>query len=350
MPHPREKLYFPLDNVKIFPLGCEVLTSPILISTGYVMIEVENLTKYYGTVRGIENVSFTVKRGEVVGFLGPNGSGKTTTMRILTCFFPQTEGTARVAGYDVLKSPLEVRKRIGYVPETVPLYPDMKVTTYLRFVAEAKRMSRPDARRKIPEVMDRCGITEVSSRLVGNLSKGYRQRVGLAQALLNDPEVLILDEPTIGLDPRQIVEVRQFIKSLAEDRTIILSTHILPEVSMTCGRVMIIHQGRIVAVDTPENLTESIQRTQKTFIRIEGPQEDVARELRNLPAVTRVEVEDSGALRSAAYVVECAKGAELGGELTGLLFQNRWKLLEMRSISMSLEDIFIHLVTEEREV
>ncbi|MFB0519723.1 MAG: ABC transporter ATP-binding protein, partial [Acidobacteriota bacterium] len=201
------------------------------------MIEVENLTKYYGNLAAIENITFRVEKGEIMGFLGPNGAGKTTTMRILAGFFPPTSGAARVVGYDVVNDSIEVRRRIGYMPETVPLYKDMRVTEYLDFVAEVKDISRKTRKSKIEKVMEECGATEVSHRLIGKLSKGFQQRVGLAQALLHDPEVLILDEPTIGLDPKQIIEIRQLIKSLAGERTIILSTHILPEVSMTCQRV-----------------------------------------------------------------------------------------------------------------
>lgn len=314
------------------------------------MIEVKNLTKYYGEVRGIEDVSFSIEKGEITGFLGPNGSGKTTTMRILTCFFPPTRGRARVAGYDVIENPIEVRRRIGYMPETVPLYPDMKVKAYLNFVAEAKGMEKRQRKRKIGEVMEQCGVMEVSHRLVGNLSKGYRQRVGLAQALINDPEVLILDEPTIGLDPKQVVEIRNFIKDLAGERTIILSTHILPEVSMTCKRVIIIHEGSIVAVDTPENLMVKLQKTSKTLIQIEGVQQGVKAKLKTIPGVIRV-VEKGGAAPGVfSYEVESEKEKEISGELSYLVYSNNWKLVEMRAVKMSLEDMFIELVTKEEGV
>ncbi len=311
------------------------------------MIEVRNLTKYYGEIKGIEDVSFSIGKGEITGFLGPNGSGKTTTMRILTCFFPPTRGKATVAGYDVTENPIEVRKRIGYMPETVPLYPDMKVTTYLNFVAEAKGMDKGKKKSKISEVMEQCGIVDVSHRLVGNLSKGYRQRVGLAQALINDPEVLILDEPTIGLDPKQVVYIREFIKNLAGERTIILSSHILPEVSMTCERVVIIHQGEIVAVDTPENLVEKLQKTSKISIRIEGVKQEVTAKLKTIPGVVAVMEKGEDPPGVFSYEIESEKEKEISGELSYLVYNNKWKLVEMRSVKMSLEDIFIKLVTEE---
>jgi len=312
------------------------------------MIEVENLTKYYGEIRGIEDVSFSIKKGEITGFLGPNGSGKTTTMRILTCFFPPNSGRARVAGYDVIENPIEGRRRIGYVPETVPLYPDMKVKTYLNFVAEAKRMEKGQRRRKINEIMEQCGISGVSHRLVGNLSKGYRQRVGLAQALINDPEVLILDEPTIGLDPKQVVEIRQFIKNLAGERTIILSTHILSEVSMTCERVIIIHEGKIVAVDTPENLMERLQKTSRTLIQIEGGQQEVKDKLKTIPGVINILEKGESSPGVFSYEVESEKEREISGELSYLVYSNNWKLVEIRAMKMSLENIFIELTKEDK--
>jgi len=314
------------------------------------MIEVEDLTKYYGEIRGIEGVSFSIERGEITGFLGPNGSGKTTTMRILTCFFPPTRGKAKVAGYDVIENPIEVRRKIGYMPETVPLYPDMKVTTYLNFVADAKGMGKGQKKRKISEIMEQCGIVEVSHRLVGNLSKGYRQRVGLAQALINNPEVLILDEPTIGLDPKQVIEIRNFIKNLAGERTIILSTHILPEVSMTCERVIIIHEGRIIAVDTPENLTEKLEKSSKIVIQIEGVQQEIRDKLKTIPGIINLVEKGEASPGVFSYEVESKKENDLSGEISYLVYSNNWKLVEMRAVKMSLEDIFIELITKEGEM
>ncbi|MBI4412929.1 MAG: ABC transporter ATP-binding protein, partial [candidate division NC10 bacterium] len=233
------------------------------------MIEVEGLTKFYGPKAAIEEVSFEVAKGEVVGFLGPNGAGKTTTMRILACFMPPTSGTARLAGFDIGKHSLQVRRRIGYLPESVPLYGDMTVRQYLTFAAEAKGVPRPQRGGRVAEVMERCLISDVPERLVRNLSKGYRQRVGLAQALVGNPEVLILDEPTLGLDPKQILEIRSLIRDMRGERTVILSTHILPEVSMVCQRVIIIHEGRIAAVDTPENLNLRLQKSSRILLEVE---------------------------------------------------------------------------------
>src|SRR5438876_9501634 len=232
------------------------------------MIEVQSLTKHYGTIAAIHDVSFSVKRGEIVGFLGPNGAGKTTTMRILAGFMPATQGTATVAGYDVFTQSLEVRRRIGYLPENVPLYSEMGVASYLDFVAEVKGVGRAERRRRVADVMERCLIADVQHRLIGKLSKGYRQRVGLAQAIVSDPEVLILDEPTIGLDPKQIAEIRALIKSLAGQHTVILSTHILPEVSMLCDGIIIINHGRIVAQGTESELVQQVFPTARIEVRV----------------------------------------------------------------------------------
>jgi ABC-2 type transport system ATP-binding protein len=310
------------------------------------MIQVEHLTKYYGPVAAIQDVSFSVEKGEIVGFLGPNGAGKTTTMRILACFMPAGRGTAKVAGYDVFTESLEVRRRIGYLPEHVPLYNDMPVAAYLDFVAEVKGMGRAERRRCVAEVMERCLITDVQHRLVGRLSKGYRQRVGLAQALVNDPEVLILDEPTIGLDPKQIIEIRSLIKSLAGQHTVILSTHILPEVSMVCSRVIIINQGQIVAVDSPENLTARLSRSHRILVQVEGPAEAVLAELRRLPGVLSV---DQKALVNGigTFVVESAQDRDVRRDLSTTIVGRGWGLLELRGMGMTLEDIFIKLVTRE---
>src|SRR6059036_1527470 len=249
------------------------------------MIEVQRLTKCYGPITAIRDVSFSVAPGEIVGFLGPNGAGKSTTMRILACFMPASSGTARVAGYDVFRESLEVRRRIGYLPESVPLYGDLRVAPYLDFVAEVKGVGRAERRRRVAEVMERCLITDVQHRLIGRLSKGYRQRVGLAQALLGDPEVLILDEPTIGLDPKQITEIRALIRSLAGQHTVILSTHILPEVSMVCDGVIIINGGRIVAQSTESELVAQVFPTARVELRVAGASGDVAQALRAVPDV-----------------------------------------------------------------
>ncbi|MFQ5897518.1 MAG: ABC transporter ATP-binding protein [Candidatus Methylomirabilia bacterium] len=310
------------------------------------MIQVDRLTKHYGLVPAIQDVSFNVEKGEIVGFLGPNGAGKTTTMRILACFMPASGGSAMVAGYDVFTRSLEVRKRIGYLPEHVPVYHDMPVAAYLEFVAELKGVPRAERKRRVNEVMERCLIAEVRHRLIGRLSKGYRQRVGLAQALVNDPEVLILDEPTIGLDPKQIIEIRSLIKSLAGDHTVILSTHILPEVSVVCSRVIIINQGQIVAVDSPENLTARLARSDRIQVQVEGPPEAVRAQLSQLPGVLSV-AEKSTVDGVGTFVVESARDRDVRRELSRAVVSQGWELLELRGMGMTLEDIFIRLVTEE---
>jgi len=312
-------------------------------------IEVEHLTKYYGSARGINDVSFSVKQGEIMGFLGPNGSGKTTTMRILTCFFPQTSGAARICGYDTLKNPLEVRRRLGYLPETVPLYLDMPVFSYLKFFAEVKGVARSKRRNKVDEVIQRCGISDVAHRLIGKLSKGYRQRVGIAQALLHDPEVLILDEPTIGLDPRQIIEIRNLIKSLGVKQTVILSTHILPEVSMTCDRVIIIHEGKLVAVDTPENLIKRLQEVPTIFVKAEGPAKDIGDAISRIAGVLVVKETRGSGYDVPSFQVETRKEVFVLNDLARTIYEHGWQLKEIRPVDMTLEEIFIKLVTKEEQ-
>jgi ABC-2 type transport system ATP-binding protein len=310
------------------------------------MIEVDRLTKHYGPVAAIQDVSFSVDKGAIVGFLGPNGAGKTTTMRILSCFMPASSGTARVAGFDVFGESLEVRRRIGYLPENVPLYGEMTVGAYLDFVADAKGLGRADRRRRVGETMVRCLIADVRNRLIGRLSKGYRQRVGLAQALIADPEVLILDEPTIGLDPKQIIEIRSLIKSLAGAHTVILSTHILPEVSMVCEGVVIINRGRIVASGPLDRLMDELSPVARLQVQVEGPTELVGVSLRALPGVQRVEtrgVTDT----VGTYVVEADRGRDVRRDLVQLVTQQRWGLLELRSLGLSLEDLFIRVVAGE---
>jgi len=260
-------------------------------------IEVENLSKFYGPARGIEDVSFSVKKGEIMGFLGPNGSGKTTTMRILTCFFPPTGGTARICGTDILNDSFSVRQKIGYLPENVPLYTDMPVFSYLNFFAEIKGIPARRKKSKVDEVIQRCELQSVSHRLIRKLSKGFRQRVGIAQALLNDPEVLILDEPTVGLDPKQIIDIRSLIKGLGGSQTVILSTHILPEVSMTCDRVIIMHQGKLIAVDTPADLTKRLQQTPKIILKAEGPTGDILRTIGTIEGITSIDRREPGSGR-----------------------------------------------------
>jgi ABC-2 type transport system ATP-binding protein len=308
------------------------------------MIEVEHLTKEYGDFRAIDDISFTVEKGEILGFLGPNGAGKTTVMRILTCFFPPTRGKAMVAGYNCFEDSLNVRKRIGYLPERVPLYEDMEVADYLRFVAAIKGTPAKEVQRKAARVMDDCGLGEVAHKPIKAISRGYRQRVGIAQALVNDPEVLILDEPTVGLDPKQIKEIRKLIKDLAGRHTVILSTHILPEVSILCGRVIIINKGKLVAVDKPENLRAEGSR--RTYLRISGEARRVEEELARLEGVSGL-TREQAADDTQAFILAFADEKRGRQAINSMIERNHWDLIEMRPIEASLEDIFIKLVTRE---
>ncbi|HTI42461.1 MAG TPA: ABC transporter ATP-binding protein [Vicinamibacterales bacterium] len=310
------------------------------------MIEVQHLTKRYGSVTAVDDVSFTVERGEILGFLGPNGAGKTTTMRVLTGYMPPTDGKALVAGYDVFEQPIEAKKRTGYLPETPPLYPDMTVLEYLTFVSKIKGVARPERRARVDEMMRKTHIADMAHRHCGKLSKGYRQRVGLAQALMHNPDVLILDEPTAGLDPKQIIETRQLIKNLAGDHTIILSTHILPEVSQTCQRVVIINRGKVVAVDTPENLTSRLRGSETMYLQVDAGGADAATVLQRVTGVTRVVVSDTRAT-AVGYEVDSEAGRDVRRELAAAVVGRGWGLLEMRPMRMSLEEIFLHVTTEE---
>ncbi|HID63063.1 MAG TPA: ATP-binding cassette domain-containing protein, partial [Anaerolineae bacterium] len=303
------------------------------------MIQVENLTKYYGDLAAIKDVSFNVNKGEILAFLGPNGAGKTTTMRILTAYMPPSAGSARVAGYDVFNDSLEVRRRIGYMPETVPLYPEMTVRSYLDFVARLRGVD--DCRKRVEAVMETCHVADRAETVIGKLSKGYRQRVGLAQALVHDPEILILDEPTIGLDPKQIIEVRELIRGLGGERTIILSTHILSEASQVCGRVVIINEGQIVAEDTPERLTARLKGGERVYLQVSQPSVEVEAALKAIEGVTTVEAKGDG-----GYEVESALGADRRTEIAAAIVEGGWGLLEMKPIGMSLEEIFLKLTTE----
>jgi ABC-2 type transport system ATP-binding protein len=312
------------------------------------MIQVEHLTKRYGPVTAVQDVSFQVDKGLIVGFLGPNGAGKSTTMKILSCFMPATEGTARVAGYDVFSQSMEVRRRIGYLPENAPLYNDLPVAVYLDFVAEIKGVGRAARRARVAEVMERCFVADMRDRLIGRLSKGYRQRVGLAQALLGDPEVLILDEPTIGLDPRQITEIRALIRSLAGQHTVILSTHILPEVSMVCDGVVIINRGRIVAQGTQSELVAQFFPTARLNVHVGGPADAVAAAIRGLPGVLKVEAARAGD-GSAAFVVESYRDRDVRAEVVQLVTGRGWRLLELHQSGLSLEEVFIRVVAGEQD-
>jgi ABC-2 type transport system ATP-binding protein len=292
-------------------------------------------------------VSFSVAPGEIVGFLGPNGAGKSTTMRILACFMPATTGTAKVAGYDVFTQSMEVRRRIGYLPESVPLYTDMRVAAYLDFVAEVKGLGRTARKKRVGEVMERCRIADVEQRLIGKLSKGYRQRVGLAQAIISDPAVLILDEPTIGLDPQQISEIRALIKSLAGEHTVILSTHILPEVSMVCSGVIIINKGSIVAQGPIDSLVEQFFPTARLHVQLAGPVTAMREALRGIPGVVAVQDDPPAGDTAHAFVVESPRGRDVRAEVFQLAAQQKWDLLELRRVGMTLEEVFIRVVAGE---
>ena len=310
------------------------------------MIEVQHLTKRYGPFTAVDDVSFKAERGEILGFLGPNGAGKTTTMRILTGYMPPTDGKAVVAGYDVLDQPIEAKRRTGYLPETPPLYPDMTVRDYLDFCARIKGVPRAGRKARVDTVMERTRIADMASRHCGKLSKGYKQRVGLAQALLHNPDVLILDEPTAGLDPKQIIETRQLIKELGGDHTVILSTHILPEVSQTCQRVVIINKGRVVAVDTPDNLTSRLRGSETMYVQVDTLGGDARETLLRVPGVSRVAAtETRGTING--YEIESETGRDVRRELAAAIVARGWGLLELRPMRMSLEEIFLHLTTED---
>jgi len=310
------------------------------------LITVENLTKRYPAKTAIEGMSFEVQKGEILGFLGPNGAGKTTTMRIITGFMPASDGSVRVDGFEVFENPIDVRKRIGYLPENPPLYLEMNVTGYLRFVAKIKGVPRDKVDSEVERVMDRVNITDVQERIIAKLSKGYKQRVGLAQALLNDPPVLILDEPTIGLDPKQIHEVRELIKDLAGNHTVVLSTHILPEVEQTCHRVIIIDHGKIVAVGTPQNLRSQLQGSELVTVEVQGPISEILSKLKALPGVVTVQkVAESDSHHRLEIEGELKK--DIRSDLARMIVQNGWGLYELRSATMTLEDIFLKLTTAE---
>ncbi len=319
-------------------------------SSGRAMIQVQNLVKVYGLTRAVNGVSFSVGEGEILGFLGPNGAGKTTTMRILTGYTPATSGTALIGGHDVAKQSFAARQIVGYLPENAPLYLDMYVRDYLRFMGEIKRYPSSKLKGYVDEAIDECGLRDVAGRIIRNLSKGYRQRVGLAQALLGNPKVLVLDEPTVGLDPRQIHDIREVIKSMAGRRTVILSTHILPEVSMTCQKVIIINRGQIEAQGTPENLVSSLAGGTAITVTAEGVQYQVQEVLNRVPGVTRVTHERTQGAQANVYRVEVTSGANPRAEIARALVQGGHNLLELTSTGLSLEDIFLRVISTQREV
>lgn len=311
------------------------------------MIEVEHLVKSYGQARAVNDISFKVEKGEILGFLGPNGAGKTTTMRILTGYLPATGGTARIAGFDVFEQSMEVRKRIGYLPETPPLYPEMTVSGYLTFVAQIKGVAAADIPNRVAEAMRMANLTERKDELIKRLSRGFKQRVGIAQAIVHNPDVVILDEPTVGLDPNQIKEVRRLIKSLAGEHTIILSTHILPEVEMTCDRVVIINKGRIAAIDTTENLTTQLKGGERVRLQVKGSADSLRGALLSIEGVKNVEVNASeDSLVNAE--VESESGTDLRARIASRIVSGGFDLLELRAVNLSLEDIFMQLTTEEK--
>ena len=310
------------------------------------MIEVQNLTKRYGPVTAVDNITFRAEPGEILGFLGPNGAGKTTTMRVITGYMPASEGKAIVAGYDVFEQPLEAKRRTGYLPETPPLYPDMTVREYLTFVAKIKGVPRRETGSRVAEVMKRTWVADMAHRHCGKLSKGYRQRVGLAQAIIHNPDVLVLDEPTAGLDPKQIIEARQLIRELGGSHTIVLSTHILPEVSQTCQRVVIINKGKVVAVDTPDNLTARLQGSETMYLQVAGPIEPLRTALTAVPGVTRVAITE-GRNDILDVEIDSEKGVDVRRDLAATIVGRGWGLLELRPMRMSLEEIFLSLTTEE---
>ena len=309
------------------------------------MIQATGLTHFYGPNPAIEDVNFGVKRGEILGFLGPNGAGKTTTMRILTGFMPPTRGKVTLDGYDVVEQSLDVRRRVGYLPETVPLYTDMTVTSYLKYMGTLRGMASRDIKRRTEDVIEVCRLEDYRSSLIAKLSKGFRQRVGIAQAILHEPEVLVMDEPTIGIDPIQVVETRSLIKDLGKQQTVVLSSHILPEVSMICERVLIIHEGRIVAEDTPGNLAERLQGTDQLEIEIGGPPEEVLAELREIEGVASVR--HRSLANREVYTVRLLQGADVRDEISRAVVARGWSLLSMQSVGMTLEDIFLRLTTDE---
>jgi len=308
------------------------------------MIEVENLTKFYGPRPAIKGITFKVNKGEVVGFLGPNGAGKSTTMNILCCILPASSGSAKICGYDVFEESLEVRKKIGYLPETPPLYPDMTVTSYLKFAAEIRRVPSNKVQAAVSRVLEKCVLQDVRKRIIGRLSKGFQQRVGLAQSMIHDPEILILDEPTIGLDPIQIIEIRKLIQELARAHTIILSSHILPEITQICKRVIILNEGEIAAVDSLEGLTSSLNKSERFVLKVRNSQNNIQDKLSALDNVISVKAENDN-----EFLIECEMDSRMQDQVARMALENSWGIEELKLVSMTLEEIFLHLTLEENE-
>ncbi|HPD18361.1 MAG: ABC transporter ATP-binding protein [Candidatus Goldbacteria bacterium] len=311
------------------------------------MIELKNVTKRFGNRIAVDSISFEVQKGEIVGFLGPNGAGKTTTMRIITGFFPPSEGEVKVAGIDVLEEPIKVKEKIGYMPENVPLYKELDVLSYLRFIAEVKGVPKGRIDSCVVKAMEEAGITDVKNRIIGKLSKGFRQRVGLAQAIINDPEVLILDEPTVGLDPKQIIEIRNLIKAMKGERTIILSTHILPEVSMTCDKVIVINEGKIVAQGDVKTLIEKSGSASRMYVEVDVPETEFIPEIKKIKGVTDVVEIDKTTAGTYTYNIDIEEGKKVTKDIVGRIVKNDWELIELKRPQVTLEDVFLKLVTKE---
>ena len=307
------------------------------------MIEVENLTRYYGTRCAINNLSFQIEKGEVVGFLGPNGAGKSTTMNIIACILPASRGNVKINGLDTFEQSLEIRKIIGYLPETPPLYPDMTVTDYLNFSAKIRGIDTKQTISAVQRVLEKCSLKDVGHRIIGRLSKGYQQRVGLAQAMVHEPEILILDEPTIGLDPIQIIEIRKLIQELAAEHTIILSSHILPEITQICKRVIIINEGEIAAVDSLGGLTASLRKSERISLTLRNSKGDVLDKLKSLDQVVSATIGEDN-----QYFIECKLRSNLQDDIAKLALENHWGIVELKPVSMTLEDIFLKLTLEEK--
>ena len=305
------------------------------------MIKVRNLTKYYGERLAVDNISFNIGKGEIVGLLGPNAAGKSTTMRILTGFLMPTKGDTWIADCNMVTNSLEGRKHIGYMPESVPLYTDMTVRDYLDFFARLRGVERQRARKRINDVVTLCHLEEYIDTIIGKLSRGFRQRVGLAQAIVHEPEVLILDEPTVGIDPIQISQTRSLIKELGKQHTILLSTHILPEVNLTCNRVIIIHNGKIIAEDRIENLSAIVKGAKRLRLEVKGPHDQIIKRLQRIDGVKRVAKEGN------YLIVECPINIDPRGQITETIVKSGWTLLSIEAVDMSLEDIFLHLTTKE---
>jgi len=308
------------------------------------MIEVKNLTRYYGTRRAINNISFQIEKGEVVGFLGPNGAGKSTTMNIISCILSASSGSAKINGFDTFEQSLEIRKIIGYLPETPPLYSDMIVSDYLNFAAGIRGVDTKRISSSVDRVIEKCSLKNVGHRIIGRLSKGYQQRVGLAQAMVHDPEILILDEPTIGLDPIQIIEIRKLIQELTAEHTIILSSHILPEITQICKRVIIINEGEIAAVDSLGGLAASLRKSDRLSLTVRNSKNNVVEKLNGLDQVISATNDEGN-----QYLIECALSSNLQDEIAKLALENNWGIVELKPVSMTLEDIFLKLTLEEKE-